>query len=399
MMFKDGIDKQHTIVEYICCELLRMIATQDFLLNYDTLHLSYIYEYVHISYHYADILCNAFVNRTEFKSIVHEASKKVSQINSKAMISSLPIIQTLKAINLENNNMDEEAAKILADHLKYNNILEQLWLKGSKGTSVILKSLCKLSTLLILDLSFNHLGSESADDIAIVVGSNCLLQQLWLDGNNLLTRGVIKIATALKMLSSLRILSLCSNGITDDAAEEISNVITSNIFLVDLLLGNNQLQTTGVCKIAIALTKVLTLRKLDLFNNHVTPDAAEELAATLSNCTNLQQLFLSNNMLRTEGAIRIAYALRCINSLQVLTLSNNNITKFAAEVLADVLKNNVSLKIVIIGGNDIQTGVNLIIQAAKNIATLQLLDIGDNNVTEYKRNYFKKLFPNIIIIV
>ena len=398
-VFNNENDLQHTIVENICYEVLRMMATRDFLLNYDTLHLSYIYEYVHISYQYEDIFCNAFVNRTEFKSIVHGANKKISQINSKVMISSLLIIQTIKAINLENNNIDEEAAKILAGHLKYNNVLEQLWLKGNKGASVILKSLCNLSTLLILDLSFNHLGSESADDIAVMIGTNCLLQQLWLDGNDLLTSGVVIIAAALKMLSGLRILSLCSNGITDDAAEEISNVITSNVFLVDLLLGNNQLQTTGVCKIAVALTKVLTLKKLDLFNNHVTPDAAEELSAILSNCTNLQQLFLSNNMLGTEGAIRIAYALRCINSLQVLTLSNNSITKFAAEVLADVLKKNVSLKIVIIGGNNIQTGVNLIVQAAKNIATLQLLDISDNNVTEYKRNYFKNLFPNIIIIV
>ena len=404
--FKEGNDilfnnKQHTIVEYVCCELLKMITTQDFLLNYDTIHLSYIYEYVHVSYQYEDIFNKIFVNRTECKSIIQEANRKISQIDSKAMITSLLIIKTLKVINLENNNIDEEASQILAGHLQCNNILEQLWLKCNKGASVILKSLHNLSTLLILDLSFNHLGSKSADDIAIAIGNNFLLQQLWLDGNDLMTSGVVIIARALKTLSSLRILSLCSNEITDDAAEEISNVITSNVLLVDLLLGNNQLKTTGVNKIAVALSKVLTLRKLDLFNNHITPDVGEDLAATLSSCTNLQQLFLSNNMLGTEGTIKIAYALKHINSLQVLTLSNNNITKFAADVLVDVLKNNFCLKIVLIGGNKIQTtGVNLIVQTAKNIATLQLLDISDNNVHEYKRNHFKKIFfANIIIIV
>ena len=404
--FTEGNDnnEQHTTVEYACCELLKMTTTQDFSLNYDTIYLSYIYEYVHISYQYEEIFNKIFVNKTECKSIVQEANRKISQIDSKAMISSLLIIKTLKVINLENNNIDEESAKILADHLQCNNILEQLWLQGNelydKGASVILKSLHNLSTLLILDLSFNHLGTKSADDIAVVIGTNCLLQQLWLDGNDLLTRGVVIIARALKMLSSLRILSLCSNGITDDAAEEISNVITSNVLLVDLLLGNNQLKTTGVDKIAVALSKVLTLRKLNLFNNNITSDAADELAATLSSCTNLQQLFLSNNMLGTEGTIKLAYALRRNNSLQVLTLSNNNITKFAADVLVDVLKKNFCLKIVLIGGNDIQTtGVNLIVQTAKNICTLKLLDVSHNNVIEYKRNCFKTNFANIIIIV
>ena len=404
--FTEGNDnnEQHTIVEYACCELLKMTTTQDFSLNYDTIYLSYIYKYVHISYQYEEIFNKIFVNKTECKSIVREANRKISQIDSEAMISSLLIIKTLKVINLENNNIDEESAKILADHLQCNNILEQLWLQGNelydKGALVILKSLHNLSTLLILDLSFNHLGTKSADDIAVVISANCLLQQLWLDGNDLLTRGVVIIARALKMLSSLRILSLCSNGITDDAAEEISNVITSNVLLVDLLLGNNQLKTTGVDKIAVALSKVLTLRKLDLFNNNITSDAADELADALSSCTNLQQLFLSNNMLGTEGTIKLAYALRRNNSLQVLTLSNNNITKFAADVLVDVLKKNFCLKIVLIGGNDIQTtGINLIVETAKNINTLQLLDVSDNKVTEHKRNDFKKFFANIIIIV
>ena len=177
--------------------------------------------------------------------------------------------------------------------------MEQLWLRGNelhdRGASVILQSLHNLSTLLILDLSYNHLSSESADSIAVVIGNNCFLQQLWLDGNDLLSRGVVIIANALKKISNLRILSLCSNGITDDAADEISDVITTNVLLVDLLLGNNQLEMIGVSKIAVALRKVSMLRKLDLFNNCITSDAAEELAATLLNCSNLQQLFLSNN--------------------------------------------------------------------------------------------------------
>ena len=375
---------------YIFSELLRMIFCRALLLNHQHLNVMYQYDFIYISYQHKN---KFYENKIYYNLFLQEAKQKLSQIDSKAMLSSLRVIRTLKVINLESNNIDEDAATELAGHLHSNNILEQLWLRGNelydKGASIVLQSLHNFSTLLILDLSYNHLSSESADGIAVVVGNNCSLQQLWLDGNELLTRGVVRIASALKKLSSLRILSLCSNGITDDAAEEISNVITNNTLLVDLLLGNNQLESKGVCTIAMAKRKLFDLRKLDLSNNHITPDAAEELAITLSNCANLKQLFLNDNMLGNEGTIKIANALKCINTLQVLTLSNNNITESAADVLVDVLRNNISLKILLISENDLQTtGVNLIAQtAAKNIITLQLLDVSNNNIVEGEKEY------------
>ena len=383
-------------VSILCSEVLRMQRNREFVANYDVLHQHYVNYSIYISYQHKDKF-KQIQNSNSYKKFSKEAIQKLSQVDSKTLILSLQIIRTLKVINLENNNIDKDAATQLADQLDSNNMLEQLWLRGNelydKGASVVLRSLHNLSSLLILDLSFNHLSSKSADSIAILIANNYSMQQLRLDGNDLQTRGIVKIASALKKLSSLRILSLCSNGITDDAAEGISNVLTSNVLLVELLLGNNQLQATGVRAIAMALRNVLMLRKLDMCNNQITTDVSEELAVTLSNCTNLQQLFLSDNMLETEGTTKIANALKYINSLQVLTLSSNNITESAAHVLVDVLRNKLSLKIVLIGGNNMQTtGINLIVQMAKNIATLQLLDVSDNNVSEEEKENFKTAF-------
>ena len=186
------------------------------ILNYDQLIVAYQkYWYDYISYQHKDKFSQNTWSKIVFDLIKENSKQKLSQIDSKTMMSSLHIIRTLKVINLESNNIDGDAAKELADHLDHNNTLEQLWLRGNelydKGASVVLQSLHNLSTLLILDLSFNHLSSESADGIAVVISNNCSLQQLWLDGNDLLTRGVVVIASALKKLSSLRILSLCSN--------------------------------------------------------------------------------------------------------------------------------------------------------------------------------------------
>ena len=391
--------QSYMTIGFACYEILKMKIIRELMVNYEWIYLSYIYECVYINYQIEDIINKITKNRMKYEVIVQQAKQNLSQIDSKTMMSLLSITETLKAINLENNNIDENAAIKIAEHLELNVLLEQLWLRGNelhdKGASVVLQSLCNLSTLLILDLSYNHLSSKSADSIAVVIGNNCLLQQLWLDGNGLLTRGVVIIASALKKLSSLRILSLCSNGITDDAAEDLSDVITNNVLLVDLLLGNNLLQTIGVSKIAVALKKVSMLRKLDLFNNHISSDAAEELGAMLVNCSNLQQLFLSNNKLGNEGTIKIANALKCINRLQVLTLGNNNITETVVDTFTYFLKNNISLKILLIGGNCLRSsGVELILHTAKNITALQLLDVSDNNISEAEKGNFKTNFVN-----
>ena len=58
-----------------------------------------------------------------------------------------------------------------------------------EGTVLILKSLQNLTTLLILDLSYNHISSKSCDDIT-AIDNNRLLKQLWLDGNQLLSIGI-----------------------------------------------------------------------------------------------------------------------------------------------------------------------------------------------------------------
>ena len=391
--------QSYMTIGFACYEILKMKMIRDLMVNYEWIYLSYIYECVYISYQMEDIINKITKNRAKYDVVVQQAKQNLSQIDSKTMMSLLSITETLKAVNLENNNIDEDAATKLAEHLKLNNLLEQLWLRGNelhdKGASVVLHSLHNLSTLLILDLSYNHLTGESADGIAVMIGNSCSLQQLWLDGNNLRTRGVVMIASALKKLSSLRILSLCSNGITDDAAEDLSDVITSNVLLVDLLLGNNQLQMIGVSKIAMALRKVSMLRKLDLFNNRITSDAAEELGATLVNCSNLQQLYLSNNKFGNKGTIKIVNALKCISRLQVLTLGNNNITERIADKFTYFLKNSISLKILLIGGNSLRSsGVELILQAAKNNTALQLLDVSDNIISEVEKGNFKTTFVN-----
>ena len=324
------------------------------------------------------------------------AFRQIVALDAKKMISSLHILVKVKIIDLENNNVDEDASLELATALYSNNVLEQLWLRGNKlntaGALHILNSLKYLTTLQVLDLSYNNIGRESADGIAAVIDNNPLMNQLWLDGNDLYSTGTIVICNALKKIRTLSILSLCNNGVTDDAADEVSAVITHNVLLEDLLLSNNQLQYTGITIIAESLSKLIKLRKLDLFNNNISRQGASSLAIVLQNSTSLQDLFLSGNYLETSGALEICNALSHINSLHVLTLSNNNISDEVTSHLIEVLNNN-HLYALLIGGNGLECGALKIAQVIENDnIAMQLLDFSNNNISEQDKEKIKVVF-------
>ena len=333
-------------------------------------------------------------NITQIKNQI--ANGKLLQVDAKKMISSLYILEKVKVIDLENNNIDEDASFELSTALHSNNVLEQLWLRGNKlntaGALYILNSLEYLTTLQVLDFSYNNISSQSADGIAAVIDNNPLLNQLWLDGNDLHSTGTIKICKALKKIRTLSILSLCNNGIADDAADELSAVIAQNVLLEDLLLSNNQLHSTGIELIAESLNKLIKLRKLDLFNNNIGKEGANPLAVGMRNSTSLQDLFLSSNNLETSGALEICNALSHICSLHVLTLSNNNINDEVTSELIEVLNNN-HLYALLIGGNGLECGGVKIAQVIENDnIAMQLLDLSDNNISEQDKENIKVVF-------
>ena len=333
--------------------------------------------------------CNSGITQTD-------AKQKLAQVDDKTMILSLHTLKNMKVVDLENNNIGEDASYELATALHSNNVLEQLWLRGNKlntaGALCILNSLKHLTTLQVLDMSYNNIGSQSADDIAAVIDNNPLINQLWLDGNDLHSTGTITICNALKKIRTLRILSLCNNGISDDAADELSAVITQNVLLEDLLLSNNQLHSTEIKLIAESLSKLIKLRKLDLFNNNIGKEGANSLAIVIRNSTGLQDLFLSGNNLETSGALEICNALSHINSLHVLTLSNNNISDEVTSQLIEVLNNN-HLYALLIGGNGLECGSLKIAQVIENDnIAMQLLDFSNNNISEQDKEKITEVF-------
>ena len=370
-------------IEIVCLEMWRSQFAGRMKLNY---HYSNYFPTV-----IADVQVTLFLTEEELRtasSIAKDAKQKLSQLDATSMINCLSnIIKTLEMLDLRYSNINQVAAVQLAKALNYNNVLEQLWLRGNAlgtdGANVILTSLQNITTLRVLDLSYNNISSGSADDIATVIKRNLFLEQLWLEGNEL-TTGVVTIASALKRHSNLTLLCLSNSGITDDAAEEICAIINSNTSLRGLLLSNNKLQSIGTSKIARSLYGMKFLHILELTNNCIDATAVDKLAVTIPHCSALKELYLGNNNFRTTGAITICQVLKTIPLLQVLSLNSNNISKEATSEICDVIKTNTNLAILLLGHNDLQTiGVQQIVNAVKdNNQTMQLLSLSDNNVDE-----------------
>ncbi|XP_065894099.1 leucine-rich repeat-containing protein 74B-like [Dysidea avara] len=400
----------HTFVMNINkeCEILELLTSEsdrETIQNY--IKMNYDFEYMY--YNQADPMIGLFnghlISKYDYLNIrLQRAQQNLLQVDATSMIYFLPVISKLRVLDLELSNVNEVAAIELGGILSCNNVLEQLWLAGNQlgivGAIFILNSLKYMSSLTVLDLSFNNIGFQSADSVAAVINCNPKLEQLWLDGNGLLDVGVKQICIVLQSVSNLRILSLCSNGITDDAAEELSNTISANNHLENVSLGNNKLQSVGICKILYALNYLCKLRKLDLFHNGVTKECAEKLAVFLSNCYSFQELYLSDNMLETEAAIKIFESLKHKSKLQVLTLSNNNITDEAINELCLVLAQNPRLQVLLLGENKLQTdGVVRIAQVVKRDSTIMhILALCENNVSEQGKEKVIMMFSDNTLI-
>ena len=350
---------------------------------------------------------------------------------------SLQKISSLTKVYINNNNITDEAADDIAAAISCNIHLQELNL-GSNNlqTSGIIKitnRLQTISSLTKLYINHNNITDEAADDIAAAVSCNTQLEVLDVSGNNLQAIGAIKIGKNLKHIYTPKTLFICNNNMADDVATTISgNVylqelyvcrnnlqtagtivkVSQNIFtLTKLHFGNNiisdqtandiaalvsrntklnvieisgsELQTTGTIKIMKALQGIYTLKKLYLNNDNITEGAANDIAAAVSCNLYLQELNLGNNNLQASGIIKIARSLQKISSLIKLYINHNSITDEAVDNIAAAISCNSKLQEFDIGGNNlVATSAIKIMKALKGISTLRKLYLSDNNITE-----------------
>ena len=159
-----------------------------------------------------------------------------------------------------------------------------------------------------------------------------------------MTEGMIKIAEALKNISTLTVFDIINNGVGEEAADDIAAVLSHNTRLQELDFGHNSFRSDGMIKIAKALQNISTLTIFAINKNGIGKRAADDIAAVLSHNTKLQRLDFGYNHFRSAGMIRIAKALQNISTLTIFAINNNSIDEKAANDIAAVLSHNRKLQ-------------------------------------------------------
>ena len=340
----------------------------------------------------------AVINNNPLLHTVTLGNNKLETEGVIKIANALKNINNLKLLELNNNCITDKAANAIADVIHSNTELEDLCLNNnnlqSNGTKVICSSLMYITTLKELFLQNNFITEEATSAIARVIINNPLLQNFDLS-NNKIKEGITEVLNALKTLTHLKVLSFHHNQITDDAANDIAEVISNNCTLEKVWLNNNELKLTGIKKIAQALQHINTLKLLQLDDNDITEEAADGIAAVINNNPLLQTVILGNNKLETEGVIKVANALKNINHLKLLQLNNNCITDKAANAIADVIHSNTELEDLCLNNNNLQSnGTKVICSSLMYITTLKELLLQNNFITEEATSAIARVIIN-----
>ena len=340
--------------------------------------------------------------------------------NNKLGLSAIVILHALKEnsklkiLSLNENNITKEVVEGLVNVIKNNSGLEELYLSDNDlklSAVVILQALKEISELKVLNLNYNNMTDQAVEDLACVIKNNPNLEDFRMR-NDKLGSSAVMILQALMKTSKLKVLSIIDNSLTEKASHDLANVIRNNSGLENLLLSDGDLKSSAV--VILQALKLNSHLKLLYLRNFLTESTVVELVSVIKNNPLITGLWLGDNMLQS-GVIDIVTSCSSLTSLQVLELSHNSISPIEAVHLASVVANINSLQVLILGGLVLSFKEMFLFHlsnAIKQKILLQKINFNDNEklkiiflamwkshfTVRIKLNYcIKSFFPRSII--
>ncbi|KAH8500377.1 hypothetical protein H0E87_015585 [Populus deltoides] len=204
---------------------------------------------------------------------------------------------------------------------------------------------------------------------------------------------VMNIFSPLPWKSCLEELYLMNDGISEEAAEAVCELIPSTEKLRVLQFHNNMTGAKGAlaifrlvvgCEGGIALSKALEtcthLKKHDLRDNMFGKEAGVALSKALSKYAGLTEVYLSYLNLEDEGAMSIASALKeSAPSPEVLDMAGNDITAEAAPIVAACIAEKQHLTKLNLAENELKDEGTIQISKVLEESHLQLKEVDMSN--------------------
>ena len=309
------------------------------------------------------------------------------------IITELKHCHCLQEVSITNCHIDPD----LLQGAKYFAQLKKLVLSHAilrpAGMKILSEILVDSKTLLHLDLSSNWIGDDGAVFLAKVLKHCRSLQDLYLQRNEIGTRGLSALCET-KTFNNLQSLNFSCNPLSRDSARLLSNMFRKNTSLNYLNLSGsiNQMSRTVVlnytflghrtalfkplkdlscCRnlcslklernklryndapILVEVMKNNNLQILNLGENSIGPEGAAILSVGLTSCKKLLEFDISRNYIESSGLESLAKGLRCCTCLQKLKLQENRIKPESSSALLVVMKSCEDLQELNLSGNTI----------------------------------------------
>lgn len=214
-----------------------------------------------------DLLNN---NKLEYLETDSEQVKKLAQ--------ALENNESLIHLSVEDNEIDADAAEIIANMLRIKTELCELDLLGkmnSKGADAIAAALTVNQTLTRLNISNIGIGNGNKFINALKFNNSLthLNISIYFDDED-----PSLLSEALKTNRSLTYLNICNNNSFGDAGcSQLAEALKTNHSLTHLVIYRNEISDEGGKKLIAALHKNKSLSSLDMRMNNLSDEIATQL--------------------------------------------------------------------------------------------------------------------------
>lgn len=195
--------------------------------------------------------------------------------------------------------------------------------------------IAKLVNLRNLDVSFNELDDQGAEDLVNTIIGLDKLTKLNLCGNNI--RSIAISPTGFK---HLKVLDISFNELGGSGTEYIANLLKSNSTITKLELAHNNIMDNGICKISKALETNQSLQVLGLSYNLVTADGFQILIKAITLHPAMTGIEFSFNHVSLIELIGVLSQSSASISTKSITFDNHSLGKLQPAQLPPPIKIN-----------------------------------------------------------
>lgn len=338
-----------------------------------------------------DALNELVANHTSLQSL-HCANAGLNEASFSALAESLRVNNSMKEIYVSGDRITA-GALVLADVLKTHRRLFRLYLRRAEldlACAIALgEALRTNQSLLELNIGENPtIGDEGVEAIARSLEFNSTLQLLSFATTTgsepstfICPGGVSALGRALEFNKTLTSLDLYGVAFDSDAAVALAAGVRRHPALTDLELERCEIPIHGCKSILSALSMNSTLKTFRLDGDEST-EANEEVSALISKNTSLTKLYLGGGAIDGTSNL-LGDAIGANTTLTTLSLDFQPLTRFAWRSLADGLIKNTILRELRVDDTSITKKVaEYVAEVLTRNSTLSTLSMGSNSIED-----------------